>query len=129
MSPEATDALQHVANNVLVWIGFGMLAGLVAKAIMPGRDPGGPIVTLLMGCGGSIVGSGTLMYFWEGQRVPAISPLGFAVATGGAFILLFFYRLLSGRIIREEGEGYGNVNRVGQPYYRRRRTRRTIYED
>jgi uncharacterized membrane protein YeaQ/YmgE (transglycosylase-associated protein family) len=129
MSPDATEAMQHVANNVLVWIGFGMLAGLVAKAIMPGRDPGGPIVTLAMGCGGSIVGSGTLMYFWQGQRVPAISPLGFAVATGGAFILLFFYRLLSGRIIREEGEGYGGGRRVGEPYYRRRRSRRSIYED
>jgi uncharacterized membrane protein YeaQ/YmgE (transglycosylase-associated protein family) len=129
MPPEATSTLEHVANNVLVWVGFGMLAGMVAKAIMPGRDPGGPIVTLLMGCGGSVVGSGTLMYFWNGQRVSAISPLGFAVATGGAFVLLFFYRLLSGRIIREDGEGFGTIGRVGQPYYRRRRTRRSIYEE
>ena|SRR5215469_3547996 len=129
MPPETTNAFEHVANNVLIWVGFGMLAGLVAKAIMPGRDPGGPIVTLLMGCGGSVVGSGTLMYFWSGQRVPAISPLGFAVATGGAFVLLFFYRLLSGRIIREDGEGFGTINRVGQPYYRRRRARRSIYEE
>ena len=129
MSPDTTDAFQHIANNILVWIGFGMLAGMVAKAIMPGRDPGGPIVTLLMGCGGSVLGSGVLMYFWQGQRVPAISPLGFAVATGGAFIILVFYRLLSGRIIREDGEGYGTINRIGQPYYRRRRARRTIYEE
>lgn len=129
MSPDASQALQHVANNVLVWIGFGMLAGMVAKAIMPGRDPGGPVATLLMGCGGSVVGSGMLMYFWEGQHVPAVSPLGFAVATGGAFMLLFFYRLLSGRIIREDGEGYGTIHRAGQPYYRRRRSRRSIYED
>jgi uncharacterized membrane protein YeaQ/YmgE (transglycosylase-associated protein family) len=128
MSPETNDALQHVANNVLVWVGFGMLAGMVAKAIMPGRDPGGPIVTLLMGCGGSIVGSGVLMYFWQGERVPAISPLGFAVATGGAFIILVFYRLLSGRLIREDGEGYGTINRIGQPYYRRR-TRRSTYRE
>ena len=129
MSPDASQAFEHVANNVLVWIGFGMLAGMVAKAIMPGRDPGGPVATLIMGCGGSIVGSGTLMYFWQGQHVPALSPIGFAVATGGAFILLFFYRLLSGRIIREDGEGYGTMHRPGQPYYRRRRSRRSIYED
>lgn len=127
MSPEATQALQHAANNVLVWIGFGMLAGLIAKAIMPGRDPGGPIVTLFLGCGGSVIGSGTLMYFLPQQHVPALSPLGFAIATGGAFVLLFFYRLLAGRVIREDGEGHGNINRVGQPYYRRRR--RTVYED
>ncbi|HWB08812.1 MAG TPA: GlsB/YeaQ/YmgE family stress response membrane protein [Pirellulales bacterium] len=129
MPPETTSALEHVANNVLVWVGFGMLAGMIAKAIMPGRDPGGPIATLLTGCGGSVVGSGTLMYFWSGQRVPAISPLGFAVATGGAFILLFFYRLLSGRIIREDGEGFGTIGRVGRPYYQRRRSRRSIYEE
>lgn len=127
MSPETTQALQQAANNVLVWIGFGMLAGLIAKAIMPGRDPGGPIVTLALGCGGSIIGSGTLMYFLPGHKVTALSPLGFAIATGGAFILLVFYRLLAGRIIREDGEGYGSINRVGQPNYRRRR--RTVYED
>jgi uncharacterized membrane protein YeaQ/YmgE (transglycosylase-associated protein family) len=129
MSPETTQAFEHVANNVLIWVGFGMLAGMIAKAIMPGRDPGGPVATLLMGCGGSIVGSGTLMYFWEGQHVPAISPLGFAVATGGAFVILFFYRLLAGRIIREDGEGYGRVTGVGEPHYRGRRSRRSVYED
>lgn len=128
MSPETTQALEHVANNVLVWVGFGMLAGLIAKAILPGRDPGGPIVTLMLGCGGSVVGSGVLMYFSPEQHVPAISPLGFAVATGGAFVLLVFYRLLSGRIIREDGEGYGALNRVRQPYYRRR-NRRSVYDD
>lgn len=127
MSPEATQALHQAANNVLVWIGFGMLAGLIAKAIMPGRDPGGPIVTLLLGCGGSVIGSGTLLFFFPSYQGRALSALGFAIATGGAFILLFFYRLLAGRIIREDGEGHGGINRVGQSYYRRRR--RTVYED
>ncbi len=89
--------LSQWANDVLVWIGFGTIVGLVAKAIMPGRDPGGSIATLLMGVGGSVIGCGTLMYFYDGERITPISPLGFAVATGGAFILLFFYRLLSGR--------------------------------
>lgn len=129
MSPDTTQALGHFANNVFVWIGFGLLAGLVAKALMPGRDPGGPVVTLIMGCGGSVVGSGVLMYLSPGQQVPALSPLGFAVATGGAFILLVFYRLLSGRLIHEDGEGYGTIHRVGQPYYRRRRSRRSVYDD
>ncbi len=90
--------LSQWANDVLVWIGFGTIVGLVAKAIMPGRDPGGSIATLLMGIGGSVIGCGTLMYFYDGERITPISPLGFAVATGGAFILLFFYRLLSGRL-------------------------------
>jgi uncharacterized membrane protein YeaQ/YmgE (transglycosylase-associated protein family) len=125
----AADALQHIANNVLVWIGFGMLSGLLAKAIMPGRDPGGSVATLLIGCGGSVIGSGMLMYFWQGARVSAISALGFAVATGGAFVLLFFYRLLAGRIIREDGEGYRQGLSAPRTYYRRRPARRAVYED
>lgn len=122
------ETVQHLANNVFIWIGFGLLAGLLAKAIMPGRDPGGPIATLCMGCGGSVIGSGLLMYV-GGNRISAISVLGFIVATGGAFVLLFFYRLLAGRFIREDGEGYGYGPRT--PYYRRRRSSRrsTYYED
>jgi uncharacterized membrane protein YeaQ/YmgE (transglycosylase-associated protein family) len=87
---------QQVVNDLLVWVGFGTLVGLLAKAIMPGRDPGGAVATLMMGIGGSVVGCGTLMFFWEGHRVTPISPAGFLCATAGAFVLLFFYRLLSG---------------------------------
>ncbi|HEX4130587.1 MAG TPA: GlsB/YeaQ/YmgE family stress response membrane protein [Pirellulales bacterium] len=121
--------LQHLANDLLVWIGFGTVTGLVAKAIMPGRDPGGAIATLMMGVGGSVIGSGVLAYFWQGHRVTPISPVGFLVATVGAFILLFFYRLLSGRMHVEEGD------RVPEPYYRRmlgvgrRRSREYIERD
>ena len=50
---------QILANEFLTWIGFGTLSGLTAKAIMPGRDPGGAVATLLMGIGGNaITGSG-----------------------------------------------------------------------
>ena len=93
--------LQQWANDLLTWIGFGTLVGLLAKAIMPGRDPGGSIATLLLGIGGSIIGCGTLMYFYDGERVTPISATGFLVATAGAFILLFFYRLLAGRFFAE----------------------------
>jgi hypothetical protein len=55
--------------------------------------------------------------------------LGFLVATGGAFVLLFFYRLLAGRFIREDGEGYGPAPGVRQPHYRRSRSRRSAYYD
>jgi uncharacterized membrane protein YeaQ/YmgE (transglycosylase-associated protein family) len=90
------ELCQQWANTVLIWIGFGTLVGLLAKAIMPGRDPGGAVVTLAMGIGGSVIGCGTLAYFYQGAHVTPISVLGFIVATGGAFILLFFYRLLAG---------------------------------
>ena len=113
------EFLQQLANDVLVWVGFGTLVGLLAKAVMPGRDPGGAIVTVMMGIGGSVIGSGVLVYFWEGQRVTPISPLGFLVATGGAFLLLFFYRLLAGRFFRE-----GVDPDLIEPVRRRRRSLR-----
>lgn len=98
---ELLQAIEHTANDILTWVGFGTLAGLLAKAIMPGRDPGGTVATLLMGIGGTVIGSGILMFFTGGQRVTPISPLGFLVATGGAFILLAFYRVLGGYWFRE----------------------------
>ena len=115
---QLTGAAAAWANDILVWIGFGTLAGLLAKAIMPGRDPGGAVATLGMGIGGTIIGCGTLMFFHDGARVTPISPIGFLVATGGAFVLLFFYRLLGGRFFVEGDRGlhggprlYRNVRR------------------
>jgi len=90
------EQVQQWANDILVWIGFGTLVGLLAKAIMPGRDPGGAVATLAMGIGGTVIGCATLSYFYAGHRVTPISLLGLAVATAGAFVLLFFYRLLGG---------------------------------
>ena len=90
------EQLRQWANDILVWVGFGTLVGLLAKAIMPGRDPGGAVATLAMGVGGAVIGCATLSYFYEGHRVTPISPMGFLTATAGAFVLLFFYRLLGG---------------------------------
>lgn len=98
---ELLKVIENTAHDMLTWIGFGTLAGLLAKAIMPGRDPGGTVATLMMGIGGTVIGSGTLMFFTNGQRVTPISPLGFVVAVGGAFILLAFYRILGGYWFRE----------------------------
>jgi uncharacterized membrane protein YeaQ/YmgE (transglycosylase-associated protein family) len=120
------DVAEHariLANEFLTWIGFGTCAGLAAKAIMPGRDPGGAIATLLMGIGGAVIGGGVLMYFTGGTKIQPVSLMGFVVATGGAFLLLFFYKLLGGRIIREGDRG---VRVVGQPQYTRRRKRRSV---
>jgi uncharacterized membrane protein YeaQ/YmgE (transglycosylase-associated protein family) len=90
------EAVQQWANLLLVWVGFGTLVGLLAKAIMPGRDPGGAVATVLMGIGGAVIGCSVLAYFYQEARVRPISPMGFVVATAGAFVLLFFYRLLAG---------------------------------
>lgn len=117
---ELMTTVQNVAHDMLTWVGFGTLTGLLAKAIMPGRDPGGTVATLLMGIGGSVIGSGVLMLCTDGMRVTPISPLGFLVATAGAFVLLASYRIMGGYWLRES-----NPLPPQAPQYRRvvRRTR------
>ena len=115
---ELPEAIRHLANDVLLWIGFGTLVGLLAKTIMPGRDPGGTVGTLLMGICGSVIGSGTLMVFGNGLRVSPLSLVGFIVATAGALFLLFFYRLLAGYFFREADDSSPN------PFKKRRPRRR-----
>jgi len=115
--------LHKLANEVLTWIGFGTVVGLMAKAIMPGRDPGGDVATLIMGIGGSVLGSGVLMYFWEGHHVTPLSLEGFGVSIAGAFMLLAFYKFMK-KDKYLEGEG------PERPHYRRRgRTREIIVEE
>jgi uncharacterized membrane protein YeaQ/YmgE (transglycosylase-associated protein family) len=129
MEPEFSTTVQQVANDLLVWVGFGTLVGLLAKAIMPGRDPGGAVATLLMGIGGVVIGCGTLSFFYHEHHVTPISPIGFLVGTGGAFILLLFYRLLGGYFFRE---GHAPPPGARQTYRRRVRRRddaHVIYED
>ncbi|MFO0895838.1 MAG: GlsB/YeaQ/YmgE family stress response membrane protein [Pirellulales bacterium] len=117
---EIAETARHAADVVLTWVGFGTLTGLLAKAIMPGRDPGGTVATMSMGIGGTVIGLGTLAYFSDGQKISPISPLGFLVATGGAFVLLFFYRLLAGHFFTE-----GHYH-LPEPRFVRRRRRAPV---
>ncbi len=124
---EQTDFMAIVEqsiNDLLMWVGFGTLVGLAAKAIMPGRDPGGAVATMLMGIGGSVIGCGATLFFWEGTRITPISVIGFCAATTGAFVLLFFYKLLAGTYLSEAEDGEGWLHR-----YRRRRRRRSLARD
>ena len=93
--------MEVAAHKMLEWIGFGTLVGLTAKAVMPGRDPGGAFVTMTIGMVGSVIGCGIAMYSFGLPRLTPISFHGFGAATIGAFILLALYRLMSGRIVRE----------------------------
>ena len=111
--------LEQAAHDLLLWIGFGTVVGLTAKAVMPGKDPGGPIATFLMGIAGSVIGCGLLMYFTGEADVTPISPLGFGLGTGGAFVLLFFYRLMSGTLIEARDGAWYFFGR--RPWGRRRR--------
>jgi len=123
---DALQTIQQLMNDIFVWIGFGTVVGLLAKAIMPGRDPGGAIATLAMGVGGTVIGCGILSFLVEGQRVTPVSPMGFAVGTGGAFIILAFYRLLAGYWFVE---GEHPRARLRPATRRRRRYSAAAYDD
>jgi uncharacterized membrane protein YeaQ/YmgE (transglycosylase-associated protein family) len=91
---------------ILGWIVFGLIAGVIAKAIMPGRDPGGCIVTILIGIAGSLlggfIGHYLLGYGTSGRGdVSDLTKPGFlmslVLAVVGAIILLAIYRLIKGR--------------------------------
>ena len=80
--------------GVIGWIIFGVIVGAIAKLLMPGRDPGGFIVTMLLGIAGALVG-GFLgrAAGWYGPNDPA----GFLMSLFGAIVLLLIYRVIVGR--------------------------------
>jgi uncharacterized membrane protein YeaQ/YmgE (transglycosylase-associated protein family) len=80
--------------SILGWIVFGLIVGALAKLVMPGQDPGGIIVTMLLGIAGAVIGGfvGRAMGFY-GDRETA----GFLMSFLGAVLLLFIYRMAVGR--------------------------------
>lgn len=80
--------------GIIGWIVIGLLAGGLAKLLMPGKDPGGCIITILLGIAGALL-AGFLgrALGWYGQNEGA----GFVAAVVGAFIILLVYRLVAGR--------------------------------
>lgn len=80
--------------GILAWILFGLVIGVIAKLLMPGRDPGGFIVTILLGIAGALVGGfvGRAMGFYgEGESA------GWLMSILGAIVLLALYRMVARR--------------------------------
>jgi uncharacterized membrane protein YeaQ/YmgE (transglycosylase-associated protein family) len=77
----------------IAWIVLGLIAGALAKFIMPGKDPGGIIVTILIGIVGAMLG-GWLGSFVGLGSVQSLDLGGIFIATVGSIILLILYRLL-----------------------------------
>ena len=76
--------------GILGWILFGLVVGIVAKFIMPGRDPGGFIITIILGIVGALIGG------FIGQALNLYQPgepAGFVGATLGAILVLWIYRV------------------------------------
>ena len=82
--------------HILVWILFGLVVGVVAKFLMPGRDPGGFVITILLGIVGAFVGGfvGRMLgWYRDGD------PVGFVMAVLGAIVVLAIYRMTAGRTV------------------------------
>ena len=78
----------------LLWILIGLLAGAIAKALVPGREPGGCLVTILIGIGGAVLAGflgQQLGWYDRGEGA------GFLAAIVGAVLILFVYRLITRR--------------------------------
>ena len=80
--------------GILTWILFGLVVGVIAKLLMPGRDPGGFIITILLGIAGALFGGfiGRAMGFY-GENQGA----GWIMSILGAIILLALYRMMARR--------------------------------
>lgn len=79
--------------GVFAWIVFGLIAGVLAKIIMPGKDPGGFIVTILIGIAGALLGGFIGSALGVGA-VTGFNLVSFLTAVGGAILLLFLYRVI-----------------------------------
>jgi uncharacterized membrane protein YeaQ/YmgE (transglycosylase-associated protein family) len=78
--------------GILAWVLFGLVVGIIAKLLMPGRDPGGFIVTILVGIAGAVLGG------FIGRAMGLYGPnesAGWIVSILGAMLLLFIYRMVA----------------------------------
>ncbi len=80
--------------GILAWIVFGLIAGALAKFFLPGDDPGGVIVTILIGIAGAVVG-GYLGSLLLGVDVTGFNISSFLIAVGGSILLLLVYRMVT----------------------------------
>lgn len=84
--------------SIIGWIILGLIAGLIAKAIMPGKDPGGFIVTAIIGIVGAILGGFLASLLFDVDVNDGFFDISTWIsAIVGALILLFVYRLVTGR--------------------------------
>ena len=82
--------------GILAWVVFGLLAGIVAKLIMPGKDPGGFILTVIIGIAGAMIGGFISTQLGLGN-ISGFDLRSFGIAVLGALLLLFIYHRVRGR--------------------------------
>ena len=83
-------------TGILSWIVFGLIAGAIAKFLMPGRDPGGCIITIIIGVVGALLGG--FIATWLGYGgISGFDFRSFVIAILGSILLLIIWRMISGR--------------------------------
>ncbi|EAA1197131.1 GlsB/YeaQ/YmgE family stress response membrane protein [Salmonella enterica subsp. enterica serovar Brandenburg] len=80
--------------GIIAWIIFGLIAGVIAKLLMPGRDGGGFILTCILGIVGAVVGGWLATIFGIGGSISGFNLHSFLVAVVGAIVVLVIFRLL-----------------------------------
>ena len=84
---------------IIGWAIFGLIAGAIAKLIMPGKDPGGWFVTMLLGIAGALLGGFIGRALWGSSGVTGWGLGSWLLAIGGACLLLWIYRIVARRRI------------------------------
>ncbi len=82
--------------GIFTWIVLGLVVGVIAKLVMPGNDPGGFVVTILLGIAGALLGGFFGSYFNFGD-VTGFNMVSLLLAIGGSLLLLILYRLFARR--------------------------------
>ena len=84
--------------GIFSWIVFGLIAGAIAKLVLPGNDPGGFLLTIVLGIVGAVVGGyiGTLLGYGS---VTGFDVRSLIIAIGGALVLLIGYRVVAPRVL------------------------------
>ena len=83
--------------GILAWIIFGLIAGAIAKAIMPGTQGGGWLITIILGIVGAFVGGAIGVYILGWGDISGFNFKSFLLAIGGALIVLWLYGMATKR--------------------------------
>jgi uncharacterized membrane protein YeaQ/YmgE (transglycosylase-associated protein family) len=98
LAADLQDAVADLAGSVIVqWIVLGLVAGAVAKILLPGRDPGGILGTAFIGVVGAFLGGWLSAEFFDRPvSGDVVDPALWVAAVGGSLVLLILYRILFG---------------------------------
>jgi uncharacterized membrane protein YeaQ/YmgE (transglycosylase-associated protein family) len=95
--PAATEGKEHGSMSIIAWIILGLIAGAIAKFLMPGNDPGGILVTIVIGIVGAVIGGFVWNLLTGNDSYGDLDIGGIIIAVIGALILLAGYRAIAGR--------------------------------